>query len=154
MKYFLLLTLFLSFLHAQEDTKKVVFDLTTADIGVFKQRVLSGIVNQKAYYEGKFQELDVAVVIHGNAYKFFIEDVKKSAYKNDKELIAQQEELKKRIKSLVSNYHVEFLMCSSGMSKINLAKEQIYPFIQFVPNAAIGLIDKQNSGFAYIPIAH
>lgn len=154
MRYFFLLTLLLSFLHAEQDVKKVVYDLTTSDIGAFKQKLLSGVANNKGYYEGKLQELEVAVVIHGDAYKFFIEDLKNSAYKDEKNLFAQQKELKARIESLATNYHVEFLMCGSGMKKIQLTKEQIYPFIKIVPNASIGLIDKQNEGYAYFSIAH
>jgi intracellular sulfur oxidation DsrE/DsrF family protein len=145
---------FFLFLHADEGVKKVVFDLTTGDINVFKQKVLSGISYHKSYYEGKLEELKVAVVIHGDAYKFFIKELKDSPYKDDKELLAQNSELQTRIATLFKMNEVEFLMCQSGMEYKKIDKSNVYEFIKIVPNAAIGLIDKQNQGYAYIPISH
>lgn len=153
MKKLLLLLAFLSLLNAEEGIKKVVFDLTTGDLKVFEKKVLSGIAHQKSYYEGKMEELQVAVVIHGDAYKFFVKDVSSSPFKNDKGLQKESAQLATRIASLVDTYDVEFLMCNAGMQSQKIKKENIYNFVKIVPNSTIGLIDKQNEGFAYIPIA-
>ncbi len=153
MKKFLLLLAFFSFLNADEGIKKVVFDLTTGDMKVFEKKVLSGIAHQKSYYEGKMEELQVAVVIHGDAYKFFVKDVGNSPFKKDKELQKKSAELAARVSSLADTYDVEFLMCDAGRKSNKIKLENIYDFVKIVPNSTIGLIDKQNAGYAYIPIA-
>ena len=60
------LLLSLGILYAQENSAKVVYDLTTKDLSNFELRVLSATVSNKAYYESSLRELDVAVVIHAN----------------------------------------------------------------------------------------
>lgn len=152
MKKFILLISCLVFLHADENTKKVVYDLTTGDMKVFERKVLSGIAKVKSHYEGNLQEIDVAVVIHGGAYKFFVNNLSTSPYKDDKELAKRQDEFKKRLTSLSELYDVELLLCEVGRKKHKIKAENLYDFVKLVPNAAIGLIDKQNDGYAYIPI--
>jgi len=149
-KLFLLLLVALA-LHA-EQTMKVVIDLTTGDLHTFESKILKGIVAHKTYYEGKLQELDVAVVIHGNAYKFFVKDPAHSPFKEDKALLSASKDLSKRIAVLADTYDVTFLMCKSGMDKKKLTSKDVYDFVSTVPNAGIGLIDKQNDGYAYLPV--
>jgi len=139
-------------LHAQGDAAKVVFDLTTKDLSNFELRILNATVANKAYYEGTFRELDIVVVIHGGAYRFFIKDPEHSEYKDDKALVSNYKTLAKRIETLATTYDVQFLVCGSGARKHGLEKKDIYDFVKFIPNATIGLIDKQNEGYAYIPV--
>lgn len=153
MKKLVLFLALIGFLYADDGVKKVVFDLTTGDTEVFKQRVLWGISNQQSYYEGKLEELKVAVVIHGDAYKFFMKDLKDSPYKNDAALLKESEEIHARIQTLVKINHVEFLMCALGMKHKHIEKTNIIDNIKVIPGATIGLIDKQNEGYAYIPIS-
>ncbi|QOY54857.1 DsrE family protein [Candidatus Sulfurimonas marisnigri] len=151
-KFIIIVTIFLGLLRADEDIYKLVLDVTTSDIGKFKQSVISGVAKNKAYYEGKFKELEVVAVIHGGAYKFFLKDVASSKYKEDKELIKEQKELAIRVKSLSETYNVKFLICKSGMDKHLIKKEDMYDFVELIPNAMIGLIDTQNNGSAYVPV--
>ena len=53
---------------------------------------------------------------------------------------------------MATTYGVAFLMCDSGRVSNKIQKNEVYGFVTMVPNAAIGLIDKQHEGFAYIPI--
>ena len=149
-KIFLILILSLA-LHAEENAK-VVIDLTTGDLHTFESKILKGIVAHKAYYEGRLRELDVAVIIHGKAYKFFMKDPAHSPFREDKALAAAAGELSKRIASLADTYDVAFLMCRSGMDKQKLDTKDVYDFVTTVPNAGVGLIDKQNEGYAYLPV--
>jgi intracellular sulfur oxidation DsrE/DsrF family protein len=151
-KILLLLFSMITILLAQEKTAQVVYDLTTKNIETFERKILKAIVANKAHYEGLLNELDVVVVIHGDAYKFFTKNPLKSIYKEDKVLIEKHKALAKRIASMVENYEVEFLMCKAGMSKRELKENDIYKFVSIIPNATIGLIDKQNEGYAYIPV--
>lgn len=152
MKTLLTILLLVVGLNAQDNVKKVVFELTSGDIEVFERKVLSGISFHKSYYENNLEELEVAVVIHGDAYKFFLKDLYISRYKHDLELIKKHEALSKRLKSLSETYEVEFLICASGVNKLKINKQNIYPYVKFVATSTVGLIDKQSAGYQYVPI--
>jgi len=150
-----LLTLFLmmcAILSAEGDVKKVVIDLTTGDVKAFEKKILSGIVAHKTHYENSLGELEAAVVIHGGAYKFFVQDLSETTFKDDKVLGKVFQNIKKRTQTLAETYDVEFLMCGVGMKKNNLKKSDLAAYVKVVPNSTIGLIDKQSEGYAYIPV--
>lgn len=151
-KYIIILLISLGMAQAEEASAKVVYDLTTKDLTSFELRILKGIVANKAHYEGTLRELDVVVVIHGGAYRFFTKDPAHSKFKKDKVLIETHKTLAKRIESMVKTYDVEFLMCGAAMPKNELKAKDVYSFVKIIPNSTIGLIDKQNEGYAYIPI--
>ena len=152
MKKWLLILSLSMLLNAEDGLKKVVFELTTGDQNKFEQAVLNGIVKNKNHYEGIMEELDVAVVIHGDAYKFFIKDLSTSPYKDDRDLISAHEAFEKRLNSSVNNYKVKFYMCQAGMNHLKIAKENVYDFVTLVPTSTIGLIDRQTEGYVYVPI--
>ena len=152
MKYFSILLISFSILCAEEKSAKVVYDLTTKDLPTFERKILKAIVTNKSHYESKLKELDVAVVIHGGAYRFFTKDPSRTEYKSDQILLATYNELKKRIKIMHDTYDVEFLMCGAGMPKHGLKAKDIVDYVTIIPNSTIGLIDKQNEGYAYIPV--
>ena len=152
MKKILLFLLTLSTLMLADSSAKVVYDLTTKNIKAFEMKILKAIVANKAYYESKLKELDITVVIHGGAYRYFTVDPSKTEYKIDKNLLADYVNLKKRVKSMADTYDVEFLMCGAGMPKHGLKAKDIVKFVKIIPNSTIGLIDRQNEGYAYIPI--
>lgn len=151
-KAIIILLLSIGLIQAEETSAKVVYDLTTKDLANFELRIFKGIVANKAHYAGTLRELDVVVIIHGGAYRFFTKDPMHSKFKDDKALIEAHKTLAKRIQSMVTNYDVEFLMCGAGMPKHELKAKDIYGFVKIIPNSTIGLIDKQNEGYAYIPI--
>lgn len=149
-KWFLILSLSI-LLSADESVHKVVFDLTTGDTKTFEKIILSGIPVQKTHFENKMEELDVAVVIHGDAYKFFVKNLADTPYKKDSVLAKLQETFLKRLSGSVNTYKVSYLMCESGMKRNKILKENVYDFVTLVPTSTIGLIEKQNDGYAYIP---
>ena len=143
----------ISIVQAQEEVAKVVYDLTTKDLANFQLKALQGNVANKAHYEGSLRELDVVVVIHGGAYRFFTKDPSiHPKFKDHKALVGTYKSLAKRIKSMTDTYDVEFLMCGAAMAKNELKAKDVYSFVKIIPNSTIGLIDKQNEGYAYIPI--
>ena len=147
-----MLVLSLGFLMAEDFPAKVVYDLTTKSLATFERKILKSVVANQAYYNSKLREYDVTVVIHGGAYRFFLKDPQHSAYKKDHKLLKEHESLAKRIKSMVDTYDVEFLICEAGMKKRHIKATDIYEFVDIVPNAMIGLIDRQNEGYAYLPV--
>lgn len=152
MKKWLLILALCGILFAEEGVKQVVFDLKTGQLEIFEKKVLQGIAYHKSHYEGNLEKLDVAVVIHGDAYKFFVKDLKNSPYKNDVNLAKAHDQLGKRIATMASTYEVEFLMCEATMKTLKIDKSNVYDFVKLTPNSTIGLIDKQNEHYAYIPI--
>jgi len=152
MKKIILLLALIGLLSAEDDTSKVVFDLTTSSVKKFEKSILKGIVVHKSSYEYNLKELEVSVVIHGGAYKFFVKDIDKTKFKDDKELTKVYADLKTRIYSMYDSYEVEFLMCKASLKRNDLEPKDIVDFVKLVPTSAIGLIDKQNEGFAYIPV--
>ncbi|MEA3371235.1 MAG: DsrE family protein [Campylobacterota bacterium] len=153
MKFLLCFFLLTGLAHAEDGIKKVVYDLTSGDIKVFERKVLSGIANSKSHYESQLEELEATVVIHGGAYKFFIEDLINSPFKNESDLNKAHKDLAKRLSAMSEIYDIEFLMCEIGMRKLKIDEKSLYKFVKLVPNSTIGLIDKQNEGSAYIPIS-
>ncbi len=151
MKKIILFLMLVGVLQA-EVVYKVVYDLTTANIETFEQKVLKGIVFTKTYYESNSKKLDAVVIIHGGAYKFFLNDINQSEFKNEQELIKAQLSLKKSLERLADTYNIKFLMCNVGATKHKLNRDNIYSFVKMTPSAVIGLIELQNSGYAYIPI--
>lgn len=151
-KIILILALLFGLAQAEDESAKVVFDLTTKDLAKFERTILKGIVFNKQLYANQLKELDTAVVIHGGAYRFFVQDLDTTIFKNDKKLQKVYNDLKKRIATMADTYDVEFLMCGAALSRNKLTKEDIVPFVTIIPNSTIGLIDKQNDGYAYIPV--
>jgi len=143
---------FLLVVSVYADEAKVVFDLTTSSMQNFEKNIFKGIVTNKAHYESELQALDAVVVIHGGAYKFFVKDPKHSPFQGDSELIEAHDSLRKRIISMVENYDVTFLMCKAALGRNGLKESDIYNFVTLIPNSTLGLIQKQNEGYAYIPV--
>lgn len=151
-KIIIVLLFTLGFLQAEEKTAKVIYDLTTKDLKTFERKILQGVVANKIHYNSQLKELEVTVVIHGGAYRFFTKDPGNSLFKNDTALMENYRILAKRIDSLIKTYDVEFLMCDAAMVKNKLQAKDVYSFVKIIPNSTIGLIDKQNEGYAYIPV--
>lgn len=151
MKKLWILLALAALLSADATAKKVVFDLATGDIKTLEQKLLQASSVLKTYYEGKLESLEITVVIHGDAYKFFVKDLARSPYKEERLLQQSQADLSKRIAALSNVYDVEFIMCERGMKKRKL-EGNIYGFVTMADTYMIGLIDKQNEGYAYIPI--
>ncbi|MDP3586909.1 MAG: DsrE family protein [Sulfuricurvum sp.] len=152
MKKWLLILALSAVLYGEEGVKQVVFDLKTGNLETFEKKVLQGIAFHKNHYEGKLEKLEVAVVIHGDAYKFFVKDLKNSPYKNDQKLALAHDQLSKRIATMADTYEVEFLMCEATMKTLKIDKSNVYDYVKLTPNSTIGLIDKQSEHFTYIPI--
>ncbi len=152
MRKVIFLILFVMGISLADENPKVVINLTTGDLSKLNTYLLSGLANSAEYYKNQLKELNVVVVIHGDAYKFFIKDLQNSPYKNDKELLEHQKEILSKLEFLVKNYKVKFQMCEAGMKGKKINKETLYNFVELIPNAFIGLVDWQNKGYAYIPI--
>jgi len=151
---FVIMIIYTTILSAKDPTivKKAVYDLTTGNVEVVESKLVYNIISNIKYYKSKEQALKVRVIVHRDAYKFFMDDLNDTAYEFEPILLNHKKALHKALQQLVKEYHVEFWVCSAGMRYRNLKKEAFYPFVTMVHNAMVGLIDSQNDGYAYVPI--
>jgi len=148
---FLILFFVLSSFAEESEIKKVVFDFRTGDIKKFEEWI-NGIAKHIDYYRNKLEDLKVVIVAHGDSYKFFLKDLSKTPYKNDKELLKRQKEFYERLKNLHDFYGVKFEICKLGMIARKLDLNNLYPFVKPVHSALTGLVEWQNKGYAYMPV--
>ena len=148
----LILVVFLYYSSLASDERKVLIDLTTGDLKKIEKYLLNGLTYNIEYYKNHLISLDVVVAIHGDAYKFFIKDLKKSPYKNETEIIKKQLEIYNRLKTLHDIYNVKFEICEAGLKSRKIDVKNIYEFVKPVKTIFITLVDYQNKGYAYIPI--
>ncbi len=131
---------------------KVVFDLTSGQNSIVEKSLFNIIKNIKSYYRTNQKDIDIAVVISGDSYKYFIKDIKNSPYSDDTDIVALQPKLEPKLQELHDKLKVKFYMCSYGMQSRDISEESLYDFVQADKTKSIYLIELQNNGYAYIPI--
>jgi len=134
------------------ESKKVVYDLTSGDVLTIKHKVLGSIRGVANYYASKKEKIEIMVVISGDAYKFFIDDLESSPYAKDEEVEDIQMHFKPRLEMLHELYGVTFNMCKSGMIARKIDPKTLYPYVNAKKMKSVYLIDAQNQGYAYMPI--
>ena len=134
------------------DERKVVFDLRSGDPARIEARLVSDIKYIKNHYAERNIDFKAVVVISGRAYKYFIEDLENSPYKDDEELVEIQNKFRPIFKELNDDFGVTFEMCEVGMSDRNIKAESLYSYVKSDKLQAVYLIDWQNAGYAYVPV--
>lgn len=152
MRSFFMVFILIVSLYADSDEKRVVFDLTIGDVNRFEQVVLKGTEAHSTHYAQEFKTYRPVFVIHGDAYRFFLKDLKGTPYEGDSELVKRRAELGSRLASLVENYDVTFEVCSAGMRKKKIPFANLYPFVTPIFTSTAGLIAWQEKGYAYIMV--
>lgn len=148
----LLITTLLSFSSIYADTVKVVYDLTTGDINKIEKHLINSVTAVAKHYAGMQKKLKVIVVISGDAYKYFVNDLKASPYALDEDAVDMQAQFKPLLENLNDIYGVTFNMCSSGMKARKITKNTLYKYVHADMMKSVYLIDAQNDGYAYMPI--
>ncbi|HEO98987.1 MAG TPA: hypothetical protein ENO02_06790 [Epsilonproteobacteria bacterium] len=151
-RLFLILVIFVEFLSAEGVVKKALFALTTSDVSTLENRLIKGVAFNAAHYQSVNAKLDMIVVIHGGAYKFFVKDISKTKCKADPAFQAKAKEIQEKLASLSKTYNITFYMCGVGMKAREIEKENILEFVKVAPSAMVALIDAQNDGYALVPI--
>ena len=134
------------------DERKAVFDLRSGDPDKIEVRLVSDIKHIADHYKKRNIEFKAVVVISGRAYKYFIEDLDNSPYKDEEGLVEAQSKLRPIFRELNDDYGVTFEMCEVGMSDRNIKAESLYSYVKSDKLQAIYLIDWQNAGYAYVPV--
>ena len=138
--------------NAFADERRVIIDLRSDDTNRIEARLIGDIKDMRAHYAAQGHDFKVVVVISGRAYKFFVEDLDASPYKDEGGLSEINAGLTPLMRELVSDYKVDFQMCTVGMETLGIKKETLYPYVNAVTSQPILLIDHQNDGYAYLPI--
>ena len=149
-KIILVYSVCLGFSYAQ--SAKVVYDLTSGDSSKIGKHLINSIKALGKYYKEEKIELKVIVVISGDSYKYFVNDLEKSPYALEKEVIKVQKKFKTRLKDLNDSYGVTFNMCSTGMRARKIDKNTLYNYVHADVMKSVYLIEAQNNGYAYMPI--
>ncbi len=134
------------------ESKKFMIDLKTGDLDTFSREFLVGVPGTIDYFISQGDTVEVAVVIHGDAYKFFVQNLDNTQYAMDKLLVDHQESIHQRLEEIEKKYKVHMDICMAGMHKKGILSEDIYPFVTPIKSAMVGLVKWQNQGFAYIPV--
>lgn len=132
--------------------QKVVFDLTTGDAGTFEKRLVRNLEGIGSYYAANKIDFKAVVVISGDAYKYFVDDLDRSPYKDDMEIVHSQKLFAKRLEMLHRAYGVEFDMCNAGMKARNIDRKVLYDYVNADHTKSVYLIKWQNAGYAYMPV--
>jgi intracellular sulfur oxidation DsrE/DsrF family protein len=149
-RVFIILLLSLGFAYA--DTLKVVYDLTTGDSKKIEKHLIKSIDAVAKFYKKEKKELKVMVVISGDAYKYFVDDLNASPYKDDQDAIKAQSKFRQRLQHLNDTFGVTFNMCSAGMKARKIEKNTLYKYVHAEVMKSVYLINAQNDGYAYMPI--
>lgn len=134
------------------ETKKIMIDLKTGDFESFDKAFLSGLPGTIEYFATQGDSVEVAVVIHGDAYKFFVQKLSNTSYGLDESLAKHQESIQQRLEEMVKKYRIRMEVCMSGMHKRGILSEDLYPFVTPIKSAMVGLVKWQNEGYAYVPL--
>lgn len=132
--------------------QKVVFDLTSGDESVIKKHLIKNIEGLARYYKANNIDFKAVVVISGNAYKYFVQDIKNSPFKGEEGLTQTQKKMAPLLEKLHSDHHVKFAMCKAGMEARNIDKKVLYSYVESDLTKSVYLIKWQNEGYAYLPV--
>ena len=132
--------------------QKAVFDLTTGDQVTIEKHLIQNIDSLARYYSANDIDFKAVVVISGNAYKYFVQEIADSPFKGDIQLIQAQKKLAPLLAKLHRDYHVEFDMCKAGMKARKIDKKVLYDYVKSDLVKSVYLIKWQNAGYAYLPV--
>ena len=154
MKLFIILVIsvFLNMGVLYAESLKVVYDLTTGDSKKIEKQLLGSVKAVAKYYASEKITLKVIVVISGDAYKYFIDELDFSPYASDVDAANAEKLFKPRLAELNDVYGVTFFMCSNGMRARKIDRDMLYKYVHADLMKSVYLIDAQNNGYAYMPI--
>ncbi len=147
-----LLGLLLSMSALMATEQKVVFDLTSGDAATIEKHLIKNIESLSGYYKANDIDFKAVVVISGDAYKYFVQDLKSSPFKGKLKVARAQKTLEPLLAKLHTEHGVEFDMCKAGMQARKIDKKVLYSYVKTDLNKSVYLIKWQNEGYAYLPV--
>ena len=121
-------------LSAQTSPYRVVFDLTSKDS--LDQKAVMRWIKE---ITGENPKAELEVVMYGKGYELVMPE--KSAFASD-------------VKESLTNPNISFKVCQIAMRNNKIAKDQLFPGVQTVPDGIYEIISKQHDEWGYIKVAH
>ncbi|MFY0687148.1 MAG: DsrE family protein [Cyclobacteriaceae bacterium] len=120
-------------LKAQDDSKKIVFDVTSTDTKVHQSTMLMMKVMSKNY-----PNTTLEVMVYGEALPM---------------LMKNQSTVAESVEAFAENENVKFTACEVSMELIfKVGKEALLDGVGTVVNAVPDIVEKQQSGWGYIKV--
>jgi uncharacterized protein len=129
-----LLIITCSFVQAQTNNYKVVFDMSTRD-SINQQ----AIVREIGLITGASPDAKIEVVIYGQGLELAI-----------KNRSVQQPAVEK----IIASGKASFKVCAMTMKRNNVDSTQLVPGIEIVPDGIYEIVSKQQAGWGYIKVGH
>ena len=123
-----------SFVHAQTQPYRVVFDLTSRD--TLEQKAVLRWLREVSTSSPDAQ---LEVVMYGKGFELVMPD--RSAYIAD-------------VKTAMSNPKIAFKVCAIALKNNNIDKSQLLAGVETVPDGIYELVSKQQNGWGYIKVMH
>lgn len=117
-------------LWAQTTPINIAFDLTSKEVAAHETTMRHVKFMSEAYPDAQFE-----VVIYGGAIGMVLKE---------KSTVADQ------IQAFQHNKNVAFKVCEGTMKRHNIAKSQLIPGVDTVPDGIMELVQKQKEGWGYI----
>ena len=137
---------------AVSNVHKVIYDLRTGNAKEIYPKFIFSLKSVAEYYTKKNEDYKIAVVIGGDAYRFFVDDLEFSPYDGDAEIKALRPKLGQKLRELSKVYGVKFMICDVGVAYRVIPIDSLYDFVEAEKTRSIYLIEFQNNGYAYIPV--
>lgn len=137
-------------LQAEDDMAKVVYHADFSDPRRFSA-MLTSINNMVTYYQNELVEYDVRIVFVAHGIRFVTDDnLEKTPFAADKELLERRANLAGRLKSLNKVQGVKLELCDITRSQVGLPVDKIYKGVEIVPSGVVRIAELEGQGFAYI----
>ena len=135
-KYYLTLlsVLLWTIVNAQTENVKIVFDVTSSDVGVHQSTLRHVKGMSKNYPNAQFE-----VVIYSGAIDMILKD--KSSIADD-------------IESFANNDNIKFVVCEMSMKRHEIGQKDLLAGVTSVPDGILEIFAKQQEGWGYIKEAN
>jgi uncharacterized protein len=132
---------------------KVVYHADYADPRRFSA-MLTSINNMVTHYQNNFIDYDVRIVFVSHGIRFITDNpLEGTPFAEDETLAEERDNLRGRLMSLVNMHGVRLELCDITRTAVQLAKEEMYEVVDYVPSGVVRIAQLQNEeGFAYLKI--
>ncbi|MFP4559839.1 MAG: DsrE family protein [Thiohalorhabdus sp.] len=129
---------------------KVVYHVDYPGVRRFSGQ-LTSTYNMVQHYENQLVDSDVRIVANSFGVRYFTDDpLEDTPFEAGEDLKEEREELRDRIKSMMSTYDVEVAICDITREQLGLSKDDFYEGVTFVDSGVVEVARLQQEGFAYI----
>ncbi|KPV41726.1 hypothetical protein AN478_01250 [Thiohalorhabdus denitrificans] len=129
---------------------KVVYHVDYPGVRRFSAQ-LTSTYNMVQHYENQLIDSDVRIVANSFGVRYFTDKpLEGTPFEAGEELKEQREELRGRVKSMMSTYDVEVAICDITREQLGLSKDDFYEGVTFVDSGVVEVARLQQEGFAYV----